>query len=166
MFLQRTQRLPGLLCHENGVNSLWVNPYFPVISSLPFRTTRTESKGRKEGMPVTQHGQQHVVLAGSAIGSSCYISCILWWSPSVNVDAKRRVIFLKPKIDFEFFKHTPYRAWDLIQPKLFCFLYFLSYPHTQEWFGEKKWKSSVYFKIFFSSLKVMYANAVSCHGLT
>lgn len=77
MFLKSTQRLPGLLCHENGVNSLWVNPYSPVISSLPFRTARTESKGRKEGIPVTQHGQQHVVPAGSAIDSSYFSSCTL-----------------------------------------------------------------------------------------
>ena len=149
MFLKSTQRLLGLPCHENGVNSLWVNPYFPVISSLPFRIARTERKGRKEGMPVTQHGQQHMVLAGSAIDSSYYISCTLWWSTSVNIDVKRRVIFLKPKIDFDFFKHTPNRMWDLIQPKLFCFLYFRSYPHTQGWFGEKKWKNRVYLKKYY-----------------
>lgn len=73
MILKSTQRLPGLLCHENGVNSLCVDPCFSIISS-PFRTACTESTGRKEGMAVTQHGWQRVVLAGSAVDSTCYIS--------------------------------------------------------------------------------------------
>lgn len=147
MILKSTKRLLGLLCHENGVNSLCVDPCFPIISS-PFRTACTERKGRKEGMPATQHGWQYVVLAGSAIDSSCYISGTLWWNTSVNIDVKRRVIFLKPKIDLDFFKHTPYRICDLIQPKLFSFLTELSTP-TQGWFGEQKWKKTGLFQNIF-----------------